>query len=371
MTLLLPDNPLSSFSLPVPSLVGFLLCLFVLPAYIKFLRQKQIGQFIREEGPASHSQKASTPTMGGVCFIFSTAIACICWLWYCKALDAPALLVVAVAAGCGLVGLMDDLAKVQKKANAGVSGWLRLSLETILGLIVGILLLKTGPNPLQLLGPSGFTPHVQALTTVLNLPLPLYLLLCGFMMAATTNAVNLHDGMDGLAAGTSMQVMATMAIILTFTGQWTLASLAAAAAGSLAAFLIYNRHPAKIFMGDTGSLFVGGLMSAIAIAGRIELAFIPLSLIYIIETLSVMLQVAWFKLTKPYTGQEDISPLKLVWLKLTKRLPGEGKRFFRMAPLHHHFEAVGADHGIAEWQVVGCFWFAQFIVCLMVLLIFQ
>src|SRR5205085_4570311 len=134
-----------------------------------------------------------------------------------------------------------------------------------------------------------------------------------------------------------------------------LAAVAAAGAGSVAGFLIYNRYKASIFMGDTGSLFLGGLMASLVLAGRLEIWFIPLSLIYILETLSVMIQVVYFKLTKDYQPEKAMSGPALVWLKLTRRLPGEGKRIFRMAPLHHHFEAVGAEKGLKEWQVVACF----------------
>ncbi len=124
-------------------------------------------------------------------------------------------------------------------------------------------------------------------------------------------------------------------------------------------------------MGDCGSLFIGGLMAALVIAGKLELWFIPLALIYILETLSVMIQVVYFKLTKDYSGETPTATAKLVWLKLTKRLPGQGKRFFRMAPLHHHFEAVGSDRGFKEWEVVVCFWLAQLAVALVVFLIFM
>jgi phospho-N-acetylmuramoyl-pentapeptide-transferase len=159
--------------------------------------------------------------------------------------------------------------------------------------------------------------------------------------------------------------------MLLMTGQVPLAVVATAAAGSVAGFLVYNRYKASIFMGDTGSLFLGGLMALLVVAGKLELWFIPLALVYIVETLSVIIQVVYFKLTKDYQPEKPMSAPALIWLKLTKRLPGEGKRFFKMAPLHHHFEAVGAEKGIAEWQVVAGFWLVQMALCLAVLATFS
>jgi phospho-N-acetylmuramoyl-pentapeptide-transferase len=207
-----------------------------------------------------------------------------------------------------------------------------------------------------------------------TLPVVIFVALCAFLAAATTNAVNLHDGMDGLAAGTSCQVFATLAVLLYETGQPAYATISATAAGALLGFLIYNKNPARIFMGDTGSLFIGGLMACLVMAGGLTLWFIPLSLIYILEALSVMAQVIYFKLTKEYkpaAGEKALTGLSLIKLKLTKRLPGEGKRLFRMAPLHHHYEAVFSEKGFVEWQVVAAFWMVQFFLCLGVLAAFE
>lgn len=383
----------------MPGLAGLILTLVLLPPYIRWLKAKQLGQYIREEGPASHAVKASTPTMGGACFIVACLAASLGWLWY---LDPSAsykvLLVLGAAALCGAVGLVDDLAKFRRKANAGLSARLRLLVETCIGLALGAGLLWTcgfscafipplftrqaelvgawhtcrewvqqnpdvfGSSAAALMAPEG-------LLTVVDLPAPFFLLVSAFFVSATTNAINLHDGMDGLAAGTSAQVLAAMAVILLATGQWPLAAVAASAAGSVAAFLVFNRYPASIFMGDTGSLFVGGLMASMAIAGGIEIWFVPLAAIYIFETLSVMMQVVYFKLTKEYPAAKPMSRLALVWLKLTKRLPGEGKRLFRMAPLHHHFEAIALEKGYKEWQVVACFWVVQLLLCVLVLVL--
>jgi len=347
----------------VSCLAGFLISILLLPPYIHFLKQRQLGQFIREEGPATHSVKASTPTMGGLCFLVATLAVSTLFLLVSGWAGGQTWLVALAALLCGLIGLVDDLAKIRRRENAGLSAGLRLALEALVGLLLGLSLLAVGGDT-QILVPGRLASSPeQILSSPFQLPLAGYLALASFLFAATTNAVNLHDGMDGLCAGTAMQVLATLAFILLGTGQGPLAAIAAAGAGSLAGFLIFNRYPASIFMGDTGSLFIGGLMAALVIAGRIEAWFIPLALIYVLETLSVMVQVTYFKLTKDYKPDRPMSALALTWLKLSKRLPGQGRRFFRMAPLHHHFEAVGLEHGVSEWQVVACFWLAQLLLC--------
>jgi phospho-N-acetylmuramoyl-pentapeptide-transferase len=147
--------------------------------------------------------------------------------------------------------------------------------------------------------------------------------------------------------------------------------LALITTSSLIAFLFYNRNPAKIFMGDTGSLFLGGLLAGLTLAGGILIWFVPLALIYITEVISVIIQKAVFKLTKPYTPEKPMSELALIKLKLTRILPGEGRRVFRMTPLHHHYEIVAGEHGIKENQVVAYFWLAQAVVCVVVWLACQ
>ena len=190
------------------------------------------------------------------------------------------------------------------------------------------------------------------------------------MICATTNSVNLNDGMDGLAAGTAVSYFLTLAVMLFTTNNLSLALIAMACAGTLAAFLLFNAYPAKIFMGDIGSLFIGGLLAALVLSSGLTIWFIPLALIYILETLSVLTQVSYFKLTKPYTPPSPMNKVSLALYKLTHKLPGEGKRIFRMAPLHHHFEAVLAEKGVSEWQTVLAFWIVQLFICFIVLAAF-
>jgi phospho-N-acetylmuramoyl-pentapeptide-transferase len=228
-----------------------------------------------------------------------------------------------------------------------------------------------GGNPILWAGCGANLAEVRSLPM---LPV-LIVFISVFLVTATTNSVNLHDGMDGLAAGTGMMVLLTLSImILCASWQFSLVYLAVTAAGSLLGFLFFNRHPAQVFMGDTGSLFVGGLIAGLVIASGLVLYFIPLSLIYIAETVSVMAQVAYFRLTKPYKPPTPMSAPALFWHKLTKRLPGDGKRLFLMAPLHHHFEADligrGIDKDRAEWRVVGGFWLVQLLLCAITLAAF-
>lgn len=350
--------------------LSFAVCVVVFPFYIGWLKKRQIEQFIRVEGPQSHAAKAKTPTMGGLCFLLlSTAVSAALILVLKLPAAGPALAVVATAALCGLVGFIDDFAKINSKSNAGISAKVRLLSEFALGfLLAGALLLVGGAAIDQLvLNPASAPVTLSGLSDIMRLAYVFCLV--PFLVAATANAMNLHDGMDGLAGGTGLLTFCTLGVMLALLpassvpAAQPLAVVASSVAGGLAAFLVYNKYPAKVFMGDTGSLFLGGMMAAMVAAGGLTLWFVPLSLIYVLETLSVMAQVGYFKLTKQYEPEAPMSRSALIWLKLTKRLPGEGKRLFRMAPLHHHFEAIAEDKGIAEWQVVACFWIAQLLIC--------
>jgi phospho-N-acetylmuramoyl-pentapeptide-transferase len=377
----------------LPFVISCLVSAILLPYYIGWMRQHHIGQYLREEGPATHAVKAKTPTMGGVCFMIATFLGFSVWwvgqLYKASYIEQPILvdqalgpLVVLLLALCGgLLGFWDDLAKILGKGNRGLSARMRLSVEALLGCLFGVLVVVAAGqhttewivNANEWILKSGFsifssTPRSHV-PTVLVLPPIIVVLSWTFIVAATTNAVNLHDGMDGLAAGTAFMVLLSLSLMARSTD---LSCLALAAAGSLLGFLIFNCHPAKVFMGDTGSLFIGALIAGLVLASGLLLYFIPLSAIYIAETVSVMLQVIYFKLTKPYEPPKPMSSFALCWLKLTKKLPGEGKRIFRMAPLHHHFEAEllakGYNQDKAEWLVVGSFWCTQFILCAITLL---
>lgn len=350
--------------------LSFAVCVVVFPFYIGWLKKRQIQQFIREEGPQSHAAKAKTPTMGGLCFLLlSTAVSATLILVLKLPAAGPALAVVATAALCGLVGFIDDFAKINSRSNAGISAKVRLMSEFGLGFLLAGALLLMGGNAIDqlVLNPAAPPFTLSGMSDITRLAYVFCVV--PFLVAATTNAMNLHDGMDGLAGGTGLLTFITMGAMLALLPAASvpvaqaLAVVAFSVAGGLAAFLVYNKFPAKVFMGDTGSLFLGGMMAAMVATSGLTLWFIPLSLLYVLEAVSVMAQVSYFKLTKQYQPETPMSRPALIWLKLTKRLPGEGKRLFRMAPLHHHFEAIAEDKGIAEWQVVACFWLLQLLIC--------
>lgn len=362
-------NQICAINLLVPVMAGGLLTLALVPPFIALQRKLQIGQFIRQEGPAEHAAKASTPTMGGVCLWFVTCAVSTALLMVHDALGIDPIAILLTGSYCALLGLIDDLVKYSNRSNAGISAWFRLLAQFAAGIVLGVGLLSMyGPDMAfrQIIG--NFHGHIEA--AYLVLPAVSYVFLVAFVLAGTCNAVNLHDGLDGLAAGTGWQIFLCLALMLHWTRQPELSLIAAVAAGCVIAFLFYNRFPAKIFMGDVGSLFLGALMAGLAIVGHLVLWFIPLALIYILETLSVIFQIVVFKLTKPYTPDKPFNPLHLFVFKLTHRLPGVGKRIFRMAPLHHHFEALSSERHISEGVVVACFWLAQFVICLIVMCTF-
>lgn len=356
--------------------LSFVFSAVLYPFYIKWLRSKQIEQFIREEGPATHAAKAKTPTMGGLCFIAGILLVSAFAMIKCDhvRIESNEIIRASYALGaaflCGLLGFADDYGKVTSKSNKGISGKLRLICEFVLGLALGLALYFTKAIPDFLVGLSvaNPTPNVIAFSALPpELQWLYFIVLVPCIMASTTNALNLHDGMDGLAAGTSAIVFCSMAVLLTGTEHAVLSWVAAATAGGLFAFLIYNRNPARVFMGDTGSLFLGALMAGIVVGGGLLIWFLPMALIYIVETISVIAQVVYFKLTKNYEPEQEMSKLQVSLYKLTHKLPGEGKRLFRMAPIHHHFEALAHERGQKEADVVLWFWIVQLAICAMVL----
>lgn len=363
----------------VVCLVSFCFSAILYPAYISWLKKKQVEQYLREDGPESHAHKARTPTIGGVVFaLAATLVTIAAWFIFSPGINVVDGAILLVGVLCCAIGFVDDFSKFTRKNNRGISGYIRLGSELFLGAALGALFFVASRAELFLpfcdaivpiLGGAASTSSLSGLSVWVP-PWPIYVALSAFLVAATANSINLHDGMDGLAAGTSCQVFASLALMLLATGQIGYALVAACAAGALCGFLLFNRNPAQIFMGDTGSLFIGGLMGSIVVASGLVVWFVPLALVYILEALSVLIQVICFKLTKRLEGEEKMPLFKVVLIKLTKRLPGEGKRVFRMAPLHHHYEAVFADKGVPEWQVVMGFWLVQFVLCVATLGLF-
>ncbi len=273
---------------------------------IPVLRTLKAGQSIREVGPTWHNHKAGTPMMGGLMFIASTTILVLCNLF----LQAdPAMLFVLLLSLCfGFVGFLDDYAKLRKKQNEGLTSIQKALLQMAVSAVFLYAMYKNGSMSTQL--------YIPFWNVTFRLHPLVYIFFSMFVMVGCVNAVNLTDGVDGLCASVTLPVMVFFTAAAVKLGAYELALLPAALVGGLIAYLFYNWHPAKVFMGDTGSLFLGGVVCALAFALNMPLILILVGFIYICETVSVILQVAYFKAT-------------------------HGKRLFKMAPIHHHFEKCG------------------------------
>ena len=316
--------------------------LFGTPALIKALARRGYGQFIRDDGPSSHHTKRGTPTMGGIIIIFAALAAyLLAHLVMQSSISVSAILIFGLVIALGLVGFLDDYIKVSRQNSAGISARQKILGQVIFAAAFGYLGIHFPDK-------DGLTPISLQLSTVrdtsISLGVILVVIWVAFMVTATSNGVNLTDGLDGLATGAS--VMTFLAFVL--IGVWEfgqscavvtttncynvrdpldLAVLAASFAGACTGFLWWNASPAKIFMGDTGSLALGGALAGLAASLRVELLLIPLGGLFVIITLSVALQVLYFKATG-------------------------GKRLFKMAPLQHHFELLGWG----EVTIVLRFW---------------
>lgn len=322
--------PVTQFEILLAALLPFVFCLALGGPYIRLLQKRYMGQYIREDGPKSHHAKAGTPTAGGVLILGALTFALLAMIAIKGAsvfLTIPVSLVAGITLAFGLLGFVDDYLKITKKKNKGVSGYTKLLVQVIAGLAVGAYVLKTHPGApvgffgLFSLGLGWFYPPFSAL-----------------VLAGTSNAVNLTDGLDGLASGTALLSFVTLGMLLLAAGQNDLALVALMLAGATLGFLVFNHYPARIFMGDTGSLALGGALGAIALLARMEFWLLLLGLVFVLEALSVILQVASFKTT--------------------------GRRLFRMSPLHHHFELGGWS----EIKVVSAFITLQMGACLLAVL---
>jgi phospho-N-acetylmuramoyl-pentapeptide-transferase len=294
---------------------AMLICIFLAPRFIEWLRQKSFGQYIREEGPTGHQKKAGTPTMGGLIIFVAISVPFLL-LWDLN--DWKAMGVYVTGAGLALVGFIDDWTKVVRKRSLGLSGKGKLLAMVV---VSGVLwYIVTGPAELD--------PTVKIRTLDLTVDLgPLYPVWIYLVVAFMSNAVNLTDGLDGLAAGVTAIVMtAYLGIIFVGIGPSDLALLTACAVGGCVGFLWYNAHPATVFMGDTGSLGLGGLVAGVAIMTKTEELLLIIGGVFVIEAVSVIIQVFSFKTFR--------------------------KRVFLMAPLHHHFEMKAWS----ETKVILRFW---------------
>ncbi|MCL6515375.1 phospho-N-acetylmuramoyl-pentapeptide-transferase [Alicyclobacillus sp.] len=291
------------------------------PICIPILHRLKFGQRIREEGPKHHQTKAGTPTMGGVMILGAVLLTTM--KFAVNSVEMALLLLAMVAFGA--IGFIDDFIKVVKKRNLGLTPRQKLGLQVLAtAAVFGVLWWHwegTG-QPFQVAVP--FTD----LAIPLGAAYGIFLLL---LFLATTNAVNLTDGLDGLLSGTAAMVFAAYALYALWHTEYDVSLFCAAMFGALLGFLVFNRHPAKVFMGDTGSLGIGGALAMVAVLTHSELGLILMGLVFVVETLSVIIQVFSFQVF--------------------------GRRVFRMSPLHHHFELAGWS----EWEVVLGFWLASFL----------
>jgi phospho-N-acetylmuramoyl-pentapeptide-transferase len=320
------------------------------PAFVWLFRRIGWGQFIRDDGPQSHHTKKGTPTMGGIVIILATLLGYfVAKLANQETPTVSALLVLMMMVGLGLVGFADDFIKTHRQRSLGLTGWAKIAGQGVVATIFAVLALQF-PNE------AGETPASTKISLVRDLPIDfmalgtiagtiLFIIWIYFLVASTSNGVNIADGLDGLATGSSIMAIGAFAVIgfwkfnqacdamLQTTACYTtrdpldLAVVSTAIVGALAGFLWWNTSPASIYMGDTGSLSLGGALAALAILARTELLLILLGGIFVIVTGSVILQRAYFKITK-------------------------GKRIFLMSPLHHHFELKGWK----EITIVVRFW---------------
>ncbi|TAM69075.1 MAG: phospho-N-acetylmuramoyl-pentapeptide-transferase [Microbacteriaceae bacterium] len=331
--------------------------LFLTPLFIKLFHRLQWGQFIRDDGPKSHHAKRGTATMGGIIIIIATLVG-----YFIAVLasggdgwSVSALLVLFMMVGLGIVGFVDDLLKTRNQRSLGLGGWAKVAGQVVVATVFGILAVNF-PNQ------QGYTPASTDISVIRNVPIDLlaiggipaigfllYLLWINFIATATSNGVNVTDGLDGLASGASILAIGSYIIIgfwqfnqscfsaktpavnlykcYTVRDPLDLAIVATAIVGALVGFLWWNTSPAQIFLGDTGSLALGGAVAALAVLSQTELLLILVGGLFVIETGSVILQRAYFKIT-------------------------HGKRIFLMSPVHHHFELKGW----AEITVVVRFW---------------
>ncbi|WP_299322892.1 phospho-N-acetylmuramoyl-pentapeptide-transferase [uncultured Gemella sp.] len=287
-------------------LVAYFLTVLMLPRLIKYLHVLKFGQAIREEGPQSHMHKKGTPTMGGISFIIAIVISLIVAMFSDSSNIQYYILFIYTTISFSIIGYIDDMLIVVKKKNDGLAPRKKLMLQIIFSVIFYILVTFIYKDVNYI--------HIPVFDYNLNISY-FYIIFLVFWQTGFSNAVNLTDGLDGLATSVTIITTSTFALLAYKANNFPVLVFCLTIVGALVGFLLFNRNPAKIFMGDTGSLALGGILAAISVILHKEVAFLFIGLVYILETLSVIIQVAYFKKT--------------------------GKRIFKMSPLHHHFELSG------------------------------
>ena len=318
------------FDTVIPVLLSFSISIILCPVVIPFLKRLKFGQYVREDGPRSHLKKAGTPTMGGLIILISVAVTSSLYLR-----DYPEILPILFSTvGFGLIGFLDDYIKVVMRRSLGLRAWQKLVLQFGVTLIFAYYYTEQLQYEMQMLIP--FTGGI-ATGRYISLPMGLFLPFLFFVMVGTVNGTNFTDGLDGLASSVTLLVAVFFTVVAIGTGS-TAAPVCAAVAGALMGFLVFNVYPASVFMGDTGSLALGGFVASTALLLKMPLYILIVGAIYLIEVLSVILQVGYFKIT-------------------------HGKRIFKMAPIHHHFE----QSGWSETKVVAVFSIVTALFCLIAL----
>lgn len=317
---------MTEFTMALPVLIAFAISVLLGPVVIPYLRKLKMGQTERVEGVQSHLKKAGTPTMGGIIFLLSTVVTS---LFYVK--DYPKIIpVLFLTLGFGIIGFLDDYLKVVLKRSDGLMPMQKMACQIVVTGIFAFYLMKFTDIPMTMKIP--FFPGHELDLGILRIPV-LFIAVIG-----TVNGVNFTDGLDGLASSVTIMV-ATFFSVMAIGTKSGIEPITCAVVGALMGFLLFNVYPAKIFMGDTGSLALGGFVAGTAYMLQMPLFIILVGMIYVVEVLSVMIQVTYFKAT-------------------------HGKRFFKMAPIHHHFELCGWS----ETRIVAVFSVITAVLCLIALM---
>ena len=307
-------------------LISFVIGVILCPILIPILHKMKFGQNVRDDGPQTHLQKQGTPTMGGIAFLIAFVVASVFFLRD----NADGAAVVLMTLCYGLIGFLDDYIKVVKKRSLGLRAWQKLALQLLVTAVFCFYLLQSG------IGTAIYIPFTNGAEWNLGIWFIPFLFVA---VLGTVNGVNLTDGLDGLAGGVTL-IVAAFFMIVSWAAGSAVSPVCGAIVGALLAFLLFNSYPAKVFMGDTGSLALGGFVTSTAFVMKMPIFIVIVGFIYLWESITVMLQVGWFK-----------------W---TKRKYGEGRRLFRMAPFHHHLEQCGWR----ETKVVTLFYVITALLCL-------
>lgn len=300
---------------------AFVLALAAGPIFIPVLTRMKFGQTVRDDGPQSHLKKTGTPTMGGIIIIIPAAVVALAF-----SKDKDMLLVLITTVLFGVIGFIDDYLKIKNKRSLGLRAWQKMAAQLLVSVFMAFV-----ASGISQVGTEVLIPFTGKFLDLGALYIPFVVI----VFVATVNSVNLTDGLDGLAGGITVVVLGFFSVIALAASHVGLLVFSGALIGALLGFLRFNSHPAQVFMGDTGSLALGGAVAALAVITRLPLFILIIGAVYVAETLSVMIQVTYFKLTG-------------------------GKRFFKMSPLHHHFELSGW----AESKIVSVFIIVSIILCL-------